>query len=239
MNAKQRRIRYRATMNTDPGADTSKTADGRDYMVSYFLNEYQRGSMVMRFAAPPSDTELYTELRKYGLEASMLKDVSASPVADVKDQGARYAQAQRATQDAQLHTESLVQQRPSAQVEDRQAAANARQRQWNEARAANRNNSQKKGGCFKSLLVIAIVGYVVLATMAVDSRNDGAFAAIVDVPYDAGFGEKVESCVASLEDRAQADRDLFGEDAGLLEDRISTFFPHPANAAFLTGCVLN
>ena len=111
MNAKQRRIRYRATMNADPGADTTKTAEGRDYMVSYFLNEYQRGSMVMRFAAPPSDPELYAELRKYGLEASMLKNVSASPVADVKDQGARYAQAQRATEDAQLHTRSLVQQR--------------------------------------------------------------------------------------------------------------------------------
>lgn len=239
MNAKQRRIRYRATMNADPGADTTKTAEGRDYMVSYFLNEYQRGSMVMRFAAPPSDPELYAELRKYGLEASMLKNVSASPVADVKDQGARYAQAQRATEDAQLHTQSLVQHRSPARVEDNQVAANARQYQWNQARATSRNNNQKKGGCFKSLVVIAIVGYVVLATMADESRNDGAFAAIVDVPYEAGFGDKAEACADSLERRAQADLDLYGEDPGLLEDRISTFLPHPANASYLAGCLFN
>ncbi|GAB3591423.1 hypothetical protein CFAEC_07450 [Corynebacterium faecale] len=248
MNAKQRRIRYQA----DPGANTDRTADGRDYMVSYFLNEYQRGSMVMRFASPPGAADLVNELQKYGLSSALLKNVSATPVADVKDQGARYAQAQRATEDAQAHSRSLhspsqqtrtdAQQRALNRNAIRQQASewpsgNQGQQQWDTSRTGR--TSSRKGGVLGPLLGIMVVFYGFTAAIATDSYNDGAFAAIVDVPFDSGFGDKVEACVDSLERRASDDLAIYGENPGLFEDRPSTFFPHPANAAFITGCLVN
>lgn len=257
MNAKQRRIRYQA----DPGANTDKTADGRDYMVSYFLNEYQRGSMVMRFASPPSAADLVNELQKYGLSSALLKNVSATPVADVKDQGARYAQAQRATEDAQAHSKTLHSptQQSRQTLEQRSTRPDAQQRALNRAAirqqasewpAGNQGQQQwdatlntggrtKKRSFLSTAVIIALIVFGITAAMATDSYNDGGFAAIVDVPYDAGFGEKVEACADSLERRAQDDLALYSDNPGFFEDRLSTFIPQPANTAFLAGCLLN
>lgn len=257
MNAKQRRTRYQA----DPGANTDRTADGRDYVVSYFLNEYQRGSMVMRFASPPSAADLVNELQKYGLSSALLKNVSATPVADVKDQGARYAQAQRATEDAQAHSRTLhtpgqqnrptleqrssrpdAQQRALNRAAIRQQASewpsgNQGQQQWDATRTSQ--TTSRKGGLLGPLLAIMVVFYGFTAAIATNSYNDGAFAAIVDVPFDSGFGDKTEACVDSLERRAVDDLAVYGENPGLFDDRPSTFFPHPANAAFIAGCLVN
>lgn len=257
MNANRRRVRYRADRNADPGAGSATAADGRDYMVSYFLNEYQRGSMVMRFASPPGAADLVNELQKYGLSAAALKDVSATPVADVKDQGARYAQAQRATEAAQAQSESMharargpsttsAQDRSRQRALNREAirqgasewpAENQGQEQWDAFRGSR--TTPKKRGCFGPLIGVAVVLYGLTAAFAVDAYDDGSFAAIVDVPPDASFGEKAEACASSLENRAAETREIYGDHPGPFEDRISTFLPHPANASFIVGCLAN
>lgn len=261
MNANQRRARYRADRNADPGAGSATAADGRDYMVSYFLNEYQRGSMVIRFASSPGATELVDELQKYGLNPAALKDVSATPVADVKDQGARYAQAQRATEAAQTQSRSMHAraQRPNATLEQKNTQGPSRQRALNreairqgasEWPSSNQGQRQwdgfqgnsatpKKPGCLGPMLGLLIIFYGLTAAFAVDAYDDGASAAIMDVPFDAGFGEKVEACASSMENRATEYLDIYGENPGLFEDRISTSLTHPANAAYITGCLAN
>lgn len=207
MSAAQRGIRRQDAESTGM---TDSTATGHDYLVSYLLNEYQRGSMVMRFRGDPGQPELFRELFKYGLNPAAVKDVAATRVADVKDQGARYAQAQRASEAAQTHDRTL-----------RARQTSSSQSQW----SASPPRTTRKRGVLGPLIFAMIIIYGVLVSLASDSFNLGAEAAILG------------SCVSSLEAEAEFGLAIHGENPGLFTDRPSTVPAHPANVAFLIGCV--
>lgn len=191
---------------------TDSTSEGRDYLVSYFLNEYQRGSMVMRFQGDPSQLQLFRELLKYGLNPAALKDITASRIADVKDQGARYAQAQRASEAAQARVTSS--RSPLSGTPPR---------------------TTRKRGVLGPLIFVAIVVYGLLVSMASYSFNLGTIEA--NFLSDSSLGVTLDSCRSALGDRAEAELGVHGENPGLFTDRPSTFPAHPANAAFLLGCL--
>lgn len=191
---------------------TDSTSEGRDYLVSYFLNEYQRGSMVMRFQGDPSQLRLFRELLKYGLNPAALKDITASRIADVKDQGARYAQAQRAFEAAQARVPSS---RPPL--------------------SGTPPRTTRKRGVLGPLIFVAIVVYGLLVSMASYSFNLGTIEANFRV--DSSLGVTLDTCRSALGERAEFELGIYGENPGLFTDRPSTFPAHPANAAFLLGCL--
>ncbi len=251
MNAYQRRNRRQPEARAL--ADTIQF--GRDYMVSYFLNEFQRGSMVVRFDKEPTRVDLLAELAKYGLEPSALKDVSASPMASVKDQNARYEQAQRATRAAHAHSQTLhvhtnqtqgspgpltdAQQRSLNRVAIRQQAPDwpVRQQQWDSART--KRPGTRKVGFIRSLVGLFIGIYIIAILMAGGSYAGGADAAGVGVPVGADLGQQINTCASLLDESARGGEILYGGNPGFFEDRVSTFPPHPANVAYFAGCLLN
>ena len=217
MSAAQRGIRRQGAESTGM---TDSTADGRDYLVSYLLNEYQRGSMVMRFRGDPGQPELFRELFKYGLNPAALKDVAATRVADVKDQGARYAQAQRASEAAQAHDRTL-----------RARHTSSSKSQWSDSPP----RTTRKRGVLGPLIFVAILVYGLLVSMASYSFNLGTIEANFRV--DSSLGVTLDTCRSALGDRAEFGLGIYGENPGLFTDRPSTFPAHPANAAFLLGCL--
>ena len=217
MSATQRGIRRQGAESTGM---TDSTANGHDYLVSYLLNEYQRGSMVMRFSGDPGQPELYRELLKYGLNPGALKDVAASRVADVKDQGARYAQAQRASEAAQAHDRTL-----------RARQTSSPRSQWSDSQP----RQTRRRGILGPLIFIAILVYGLLVSMASYSFNLGTIEANFRV--DSSLGVTLDTCRSSLGDHAEFELAIHGENPGLFTDRPSTFPAHPANTAFLIGCL--
>lgn len=216
MSATQRGTRRQGAESTGM---TDSTSEGRDYLVSYFLNEYQRGSMVMRFQGDPSQPQLFRELLKYGLNPAALKDITASRIADVKDQGARYAQAQQASEAARAHNRTM-QARPTSSPPQLSGTS---------------PRTTRKRGVLGPLIFVAIVVYGLLVSMASYSFNLGTIEANFRV--DSSFGVALDTCRSSLGEHAEFELAIHGENPSLFTDRPSTFPAHPANTAFLLGCL--
>ncbi|MDO5669554.1 MAG: hypothetical protein Q4G50_06085 [Corynebacterium sp.] len=53
---------------------------GRDYIVEYKAGQFQHGSLVLRFDAEPSETQLRAALVDYGLPAKALEEIRARPL---------------------------------------------------------------------------------------------------------------------------------------------------------------
>ncbi|WP_018295545.1 hypothetical protein [Corynebacterium lubricantis] len=64
---------------------------GREYVISYVLNDYQKGSLVARFDGQPSTAQMKSFLAGYSLSSSEIKEVTARPAATVSIQSPRSA----------------------------------------------------------------------------------------------------------------------------------------------------
>ncbi|MHA2789014.1 hypothetical protein ACXZ66_07705 [Corynebacterium sp. S7] len=62
---------------------------GREYVISYMLNDYQKGSLVARFDGQPSTAQMKNFLAGYSLAPSEIKEVTARPAATVTIQSPR------------------------------------------------------------------------------------------------------------------------------------------------------
>ncbi|WP_080794865.1 hypothetical protein [Corynebacterium pacaense] len=177
------------------GDSTTGSESGTDYRVSYTLNQYQRGSMVLRFARPPAHRELLEELGKYGIAPASVTDLSAAPVPDPRQRNAT------------VHGEVL-----------------------NYGREQSPAKPRARRGYIGPVLGLALLAFIVTAATDDQSFERGRVLGSV-ITSGADFGERVEFCVNALSDIADGS-------PGPFEDRPSDFALHPANAAFLTGCLL-
>lgn len=60
--------------------NNENTPVGDEYVVSYVLSDYQKGSLVARFPGQPSPARLREFLSGYSISASDLAEVNATPV---------------------------------------------------------------------------------------------------------------------------------------------------------------
>lgn len=211
---------------------TTGSESGTDYMVAYLLNEFQRGSFVMRFPTFPSKRELLTELAKYGLSANAIQDVTATPVADVRKHETSYGQAA-------THTTSHMSAQGSYDMPDTGDLRPSATRPPSPYESTGGAVTAKKPtGCIRGLLTLAVVASVASIFMADNSYQEGQVSGL-SVTADTEFGEAVDTCAQALEQRAQDKFDIWGENPSWFTDRMSTSSIHPANAAFMIGCVLN
>lgn len=103
------------------------------------------------------------------------------------------------------------------------------------ARQVNRSPApaaKKKRGCVGPVLTVLLIGYLITAVQADGSFLDGRLSTA-----GGGFGERVSACTDSLTVHAQTLDEIWGGSPGPFTDRVSTFTLHPANAAYLAGCI--
>lgn len=187
------------------GDSTTGSESGTDYRVSYTLNQYQRGSMVLRFAQPPGRRELLQELEKYGISSGSVKNLSAAQV-------------------------------PSARMSDQMVRGEVLNFDNEQIPPVPLSTSplpatpKKPRGCFGPLLSLAVVVFIATSLTNGQSFERGRIVNSL-TSSQSDVGERVQACVDALNTSAT-------DSTGFFADRVSTFPLHPANAAFLAGCIL-
>lgn len=226
--------------NAHSGDDTSGTSRGTDYYVTYQLDQYQSGSMVLRFSRPPSKADLLSKVADYGLRAGDIKDISATPLSRRLAAPAEPTHREPVALPQPPRSDSAHVERASQNNFSDPAPATwlptpppVRQRSLEERRQAQ---SKKKAGCLGPLLGIILAGYIGVAITADNSYVDGQLSNYA-TDYNANFFEKISQCNDIRTDRAASKEVIWGERPGLFEDRTSTFALHPANLAFMAGCL--
>lgn len=192
---------------------------GVDYTVRYSLNEFQRGSFVMRFSSPPGKREIMSVLEQYGIVTSQVQDYSAVPIAGVK-------QARLESNDA-IVVPSVLQ---------AQQAQRARQLQTSPIESTPR---KKRRGCSAIVLLLVVIGFTLPALNAERSYESGVSASDSYYAQDQNPFERFTFCLDRKNSLAESFESIWEEKAGFFEDRVSSSALHPANFSYMAGCINN
>ena len=240
--------RKKPNRKAQAGDVTAGSEHGTDFHVAYQLNQFQKGSFVMRFPHQPSKNELLTQVAKYGLVARDIKEITATPLSLHPAARARPAITPLP---ASTHWAN-----PTVSPAEPTAAPNVTYEfddvdgpepsTWlpgppqtydaNQASLARQRTSKKRIGCLRPLLGLAIAIYLGFAYLSDATYYDGQLSNYA-VSNDAGFIQKISECNDLRSEQASINEDIWGEAPGLFDDRASTFALHPANLAFVVGCV--
>ncbi|ANE04069.1 hypothetical protein [Corynebacterium crudilactis] len=197
-------------INPDPSVET-------DYIIHYSLNEFQRGSMVTRFGSPPGKREVYEILEKYGISSTQISDYSVTPAPSVKQ--------------ARLYADEGISMPAILQVQDAQSVKPS-----SEVPAPRAQRSKKNGGCGWIVVSIAVISFAFPAFTSERAHSNGEMATPT-FAHEMDFGERLDICTDRLNSLAETTTNIWGEDPGFFDDRVSQSFLHPANFSFLAGCM--
>lgn len=181
---------------------------GRDYIVEYRAGQFQNGSLVLRFPAQPTDSQLRAALINHGLPASALEQVRARPLASNRPwENIRPGSRQRS---------------PATSPPPQGAAQIATQLP----------DRKKTGGSWLSLLILLVVVlFVGLALRAQPAVEAGASLGALHGPRD----DVATACFESLEQLGVNDQRGLTEQ--FLSRTVTGFPVTPANAAFYLSCL--
>lgn len=177
-----------------------------DYIIRYSLNEFQRGSIVTRFEAPPDKREVFGVLERYGISSTQVSEYSVSPARGV----------QQALTPVHQH---IVEAQPPEDTSP-----------------PPRERRKRNGGCGWVAVAIVVIAFVTPAVTAERSYTTGQSLA-PSTSKNLSFGERYEFCDTQLRYIAVSDESYWNEAPGFFEDRVSNSPLHPANLAFLVGCM--
>ena len=99
-----------------------------------------------------------------------------------------------------------------------------------------RERRKRNGGCGWLAVAIVVIAFVAPAVSAERSHSTGQSIA-PSASRNMSFGERYEFCDTQLRYIAVSDENYWDEDPGFFEDRVSNNPIHPANFAFLVGCM--
>ncbi|ALC05965.1 hypothetical protein CDES_07800 [Corynebacterium deserti GIMN1.010] len=204
----------RARPQPRPQDVSTDSTVGSDYTIKYSLNEFPRGSLVTRFTSLPSKREVFSVLEQYGIVSSQISDYSVAPVAS-------FRQARDQANDG-IVVPSILQ---------------AQQRQQPvEGPLKGTERKKKSSGCGWIFAGIFLVIFA-LPVFTADRAFENGRAAVTSYSSDMGPFERFSYCNDRRESLADSSMRIWGEEPGFFTDRVSPSLLHPANVAYMAGCI--